>query len=164
VKNVALNTETINKVKNGLLETVSFYQTNVNKCQEEYKTAPEEVGQFSTIHPKHVVKAFMDEYQEKVDMFNAKHDEVERECESLLLLVNTAFGDSHQPAHLRKFLINLYNPSICAFNNVNLCNLDYKLMRACLDVLSLNCKGYEVHRFVNDGEKIIKSLIEMEDL
>lgn len=68
-------------------------------------------------------------------------------------LVEVAEGDSGQCHHIRRFLLGLYNSEQWPFELNRLRVLDPDLQEAALRVIELDWCGYEVHKYLDDGER-----------
>lgn len=88
-------------------------------------------------------------------------DDCKRSINSLIKLIDMARGDSSGERTIRKFLLNLYNPSNPA---VGFNALDHNNFEMCLDVLLLHrtC-GREIHKYIQNGSAIFAQLWRIEN-
>lgn len=80
--------------------------------------------------------------------------------DSLHVLVELARGDTGQCGVVARFLAGLYNGDDFPFDLTELRGLDADLFEHCMAVLRLDNKPeVEVHKYIQDGEKVFKEML-----
>jgi len=88
-------------------------------------------------------------------------EDYERSVDSLIKLIEKAYGDSSGETIIRRFLLNLYNSRNPAVGYNSLDNENFKM---CLDVLLLDrYGGQEIHKYIQNGSEIFVQLWELEN-